>query len=426
MAIVETDNPELRKELLALEKLIEQGGGGIHSKVVICDQGGGLSIKTTEPMERGKEIIRLSRDTLLPSDKYNVLVKKDEFRLEIPKNSSLSSLQRQLAETMITLYNLTSKVKLHKELSFSLSLQPYPELIEKIQEGRMFGKNLLNWSDRLQKGMEEDEFNEFVSDSFLKTRYLGYGDYLRTSDVSTLMPLIDFLNHHWQGAAFHVGIGVRKGDLAVTANQVVDGSTECYAFYGPMDALDTLLRYDFIDEYAPVVRSVPIVLEVDGYGAVKVNSTPGIMNQKKLGKQIADLNRFIPTLTLRKDKQFLGVSHLLIPTDGSPKALRRVLYIILANMTGEPEMDKDFYEPWIRRAEAKILEVNNTFYRGLLELTEKIAREKGTGPGLDRVNQMARVQLRKLEQYLPMDVYAEKLNEQKAAQAKKTAGAAVH
>ncbi len=425
MAIVESDNPEIKKELLALEKLIEQGGGGIHSKVIICDQGGGLSIKTAEPMDRGKEIIRLSRDTLLPADQYNVLVKRDEFHLEFPKNSSLSNLQRQLAETMIALYNLTGKVRLHKELSFLLSLQPYPELFEKLKEGRVFGKNVLNWSERLRKGMDEDEFNDFLSDSFLKTRHLGYGDHLRTSDVSILMPLVDFLNHHWQGAAFNVGLGVRKGDLAVTANQVVEGSTECYAFYGPMDALDTLLRYDFVDEYSPVVRSVPVTLEVDGFGTIKVNSTPGVINTKKLGKQIADLNRFIPTLTARKDKQFFGVSHLLIPTDGSPKALRRVLYIILANMTQEPEMDKSFYEPWIRQAEAKILEINIAFYNDLLELTRKISEKNGPGPGLDRVNQMARAQLRKLAQYQPMDVYAERLNEQKTVMAK-TAGAAVH
>lgn len=418
MAIVETDNPEIRRELLALEKLIEQGGGGIHSKVVICDQGGGLSIKTTEPMERGKEIIRLSRDTLLPADQYNIIVKGDEFHLEFPKNSSLSGLQRQLAETMIALYNLTGKVKLHKELSFSLSVQPYPELIEKIQEGRVFGKNLLNWSDRLQKGMKEEEFNDFISDSFLKTRHLGYGDHLRTSDVSVLMPLVDFLNHHWQGAAFNVGLGVRKGDLAVTANQVVDGSTECYAFYGPMDALDTLLRYDFVDEYAPVVRSVPIVLDVEGFGTVKVNSTPGMMNNKKLSKQIADLNRFIPTMSAFKDNRVMGVSHLLIPTDGSPKALRRVLYIILANMTQEPEMDKAFHEPWIKQAEEKILKANNAFYNDLLDLTRKIAEKKGLGPGLDRVNQMARAQLRKLAQYQTMDAYAESLASQNADRAK--------
>lgn len=415
MAIIETDNREIEKEILALERLIEQGGGGIHSKVVISDQGGSLSIKTKEDMGRGKEIIRLSRDTVLPADQYDVLIKNGKFDLKFPKNSNLSKLQRQLAESMITLYNLTDKVKLHQEFSFLLSVRDYPEIVEKLREGRVFGSNMLQWHEKLQGKMSTDEFGEFLSDSFLKTRHLGYGDHIRTSNVSILMPIVDFLNHHWQGAAFQVGLGVRKGDLAVTANQVVDGNLECYAFYSVMDAMDALLRYDFIDEYAPVVRSVPITLDVPDFGTIKVNSLGTMVNSAKLAKQILDLNRFIPTVTPLKDKKTVAASHLLIPTDGSPNALRRVLFILLANIAGKLDMEKAFCEPWIRQAEQDIVAKNNAYYNELITLVNKITQDKGASPGLERVRHLAAVQLKKLSEYKFLDTYEQTLQQQKAA-----------
>ncbi len=403
MAIIETDNPEIEKELKKLEALVEEGGGGTHSDLLIhTHQDGGLSIETKEPMPPGKEIIRLSRDILLPADQYNVSIKNGQFDVQFPKNSNLSTLQKKLTENMIALYNLTDKVALHKKLSFLLSIFIYPELVDLLAKGRLFGNNMRQWAEKAEKDLHGEVLDQFVSETFLKTRHLGYNDHFRTSSVSILMPIVDFMNHHWQGAAFNVGTGVRQGDLAVTANQVVDGNNECYAFYGIMDAFDTLVRYDFVDDFAPVVRSIPLELEVPDYGVIKVNSFPGAINKKKLPEKLTDLSRFVPVMTLNGEEKSLSITHLIIPTNGSPRALRRILYVLLVNLIGK-EAEESLYAPWLRESERKIIEENSRYYKKLLDLLDKLIQENGSNPGLDRVHHMAKLQMKKLSAYIYLD-----------------------
>ncbi len=410
MAIIKTDNPEIEKQLQKLEKLVEEGGGGTHSELVIHDRGGSLSIETKEPMAIGKEIIRLSRDILLPADQYEVTVKNGEFIVDFPKHSNLSTLQKKLTECMMALYSLTDKVSLHQELSFLLSIAPYPNLLELLGQGRFFGKRFNESSEKVKKGLEGEALNHFISDTFLKTRHLGYEDHIRASSVSILMPIVDFLNHHWSGATFNVGIGVRPGDLSVLAQQVVEGSLECYAFYGIMDAFDTLIRYDFVDTNAPIIRSIPMELEVPDIGLIRINSLQGALKQKKLGKEVADLSRFMPAMTLNKKEKTLSVTHLIIPVGSSPKALRRVLYLFLYNLIGE-EPEKGLFMTWVREAERQIIEENKDYYEDILKMVKKLETEKGTSDGLERVGHLAETQLEKLSTYIFMDEFIDNVEE---------------
>lgn len=402
MAIIKADDPLIEKELLRLEELVTDGGGGVHSDMVIVAENGGLSVQTREPMANGREIIRLSRDVLLPSDKYQIGVKGDEFTIEFADKSGFSDLQRELGETMITLYNLTHKVKMQREYSFLLSLAPYPELVDFIDSGRMFGANLNEWRPKVHKGLEGEELNRFLSETFLKTRHLGYADYIRTSSISILMPIIDFINHNWNGANFGSGVGVRQGDLTVNTAYPFAGSLECYAFYNIMDSLDALLRYDFIDESAPVVRSVPIDLQAGDHGLIVVKSWPGAGGKKNLATAIADLSRYLPTMTVDRQKKTLNASHLMIPVGASPLALRRVLYLLLVNLTGKV-VEKTFSERWIREAEHKIVEKNKAHYKDMLALIDKLTKERGGGPGLERMRGLCNLQLEKLAAYKMME-----------------------
>ncbi len=122
MTNIIADNAEIEKELQTVEKLVVEGGGGFHSNLIICSRDGDLCIETTEPMADGKEIIRLSRDVLLPSDQYIFGAKNGEFTIEFLKHSTFSTIQKKLAETMVKLYNLTGKVESYKEASFLLSI----------------------------------------------------------------------------------------------------------------------------------------------------------------------------------------------------------------------------------------------------------------------------------------------------------------
>ena len=403
MAIIETDNPYIEKELIKLENLVTEGGGGIHSDLVMFSEGGGLAIKTKEPMERGREIIRLSRDVLLPSDKYIVSVKGEDFEIAFPKDSTFSTLQKKIGESMITLYNLTKKVQMQKEFSFLLSVADYPGLVDAIGAGRGLGVNLEEWRKKVHAGLEGDEFNRFISETFLKTRHLGYNDHIRSSSVSILMPIVDFMNHHWNGENFKVGAGVRKGDLAVNTSQPIPGSLECFAFYNAMDALDALLRYDFIDEFAPVVRSVPVSLPAGDFGVIEVSNLPYFTMGKKLPQAVADLNRFLPSMSVDPKTKILKASHLMIPVQGSPLALRRVLQVLLVNLAGEGNASQEFFATWLRDSEAKVIEQNKTYYKGLLEMIVALVKEKGPSAGLARMQHLCELQLGKIANYVSVE-----------------------
>lgn len=403
MAIIQSDNPGIEKHLRKLEDLIEEGGGGLHSELVINSQGGDLSVETKEPMAMGREIIRLTRAVLLPEDQYVVGVSGDDFTLEFPEGSMLTDLQKGLADCMISLYNETGKVQLHKSYSFLLSLADYPEILDILEEGREMSKPVQKWRKDVESGMDEKRMNQFIAETFLKTRHLGYSDHIRVTNVSILMPVVDFLNHHWGGASFQVKSGVRKGDLAVGCNQVNEGSKECYAFYGTMDAFDAFVRYDFVDSLAPIVRSVPIDLDVPGVGKIVISAPTGGMSQKKPSKAMADLARYMPNMKLNPDSEEkqLDVTHLIIPAlKKNRMVMRRLLRVILNNLIGaEGDMDETQRENWITEAEGKVIQKNLEYYQRLLSKTQALIDEKGSSPGLENVKTLAELQLGKLETY---------------------------
>lgn len=406
MAIIESDNPAVEKRLTKLVDLVEEGGGGTHSKLVIASMGGGLRISTKEPMGRGKEIIRLSKGVLLPSDQYEVSVKGDEFDVKFPESSTLSDVQKKLTECLIGLYNDTNKVALHKKESFLLAIVKYPSLIKYLMDGRKFPDKITNWIEHAQKGLSASEMEAFLSETFLQTRHLGYSDKRRMTSVSILMPIVDFLNHHWLGSSFSQVQGVRDGDLTVATAQPIENSLECFAFYGVMDAFDTLLRYDFLDVSAPIVRSVPIELEAPEGGKIKVGSATGSLLAKKLTKEIRDLHRFIPRMNINKDTKILTVSHLFVPSGGSPRALRRVLHIVLANIIDKEAYGIEKAEEWVRQAEEIIIDKNAAYYEGLLSLLDAAPLSADDSDGLKAIRTLAKTQLDKLQRYSYPEIQA--------------------
>lgn len=398
MAIIRSDNPEIEKALVRLEDLVSEGGGGIHSDLVIHCRDGALSLETRERMRPGREIIRLARENLLPSDQYEVEVRGGTFTARFETKSSFTTLQQKLADTMMELYTLTNKAALHRQYSFLLSLSGYPDLLDMVAAGRNMPREMAKWKDRIRNGLSGDDMDEFVAKTFLKTRYLGYQDNVRTFSVSVLMPVIDFLNHHWYGASFAGGMSVRQGDLAVACAQPVESSLECYAYYGIMDPFDALLRYDFIDESSPLMRSVPLVLDAGDAGTIRVDSSLGAVNREPLHKSIADLGRFMPVVVQDAAAKQVTASHLMIPVNGSPLALRRILAHLLARLSGRGD-DLPYILSWVTEAERQVVEANRAYYERLRDAVRAHQAAKPADAGLERLLYLADLQLGRLAGY---------------------------
>ncbi len=400
MPVIETDNPIIEKELQNITDLVSEGGGGIHSNLLIQCHDGDLRVSTKDHMANGKELIRLSKGVLLPSDQYDVSLLGNEFNVSFPQTSALSTLQRKLAEGMINLYTLTNKASIQKSFSFQLNMGPYPKIMDKLCEARLINKNILDNRKKIENGLKGKELDTFLCDNFLHTRHLGYNDVEKSKSVPILMPVVDFFNHHWSGARFNVSKSIRPGDLIIGNSQPIPDNRECHAFYGVMDSLDSMLRYDFIDQYAPIVRSVPIELDLPNDKKIKVNSNTGAINLKKLTKDVADLDRYLPITDISTDKNTLKVSHLIIPTNSSQLALRRVLQSLLTKLLDEKDL-KNLPKTWIFEAEQQIIEKNNTYYKELSELVEKTIKERENSSILQQLQDLCRIQTEKLKLYKP-------------------------
>ena len=381
MVHIRAENPLIEKEIKNLINLVEEGGGGFYSKMLIeSGDAGELSIKTIEEIAGGKELIRISKDVILPTDQCEITVKGDEFVWEFKKGGSLSDLQKKLFDSMFSLYNFSNKVAFQKKVSFFLNMRKHKEIFEKLIEVRNVPKGYQEYIDRVQSGLEEQDVGQFIADTFIKTRQLGYMDHVRQANVSILMPVIDFMNHNWFGASFSAGRGPRAGDLVVNSRQPVEDSLECYAYYGPMDAMDTFMRYDFADLQAPAVRSVPVDLDVLGLGTIKINSNLGGIYNGKITKDMRLITKFMPNTQLDEDKKELIVSYVFVPYGTSPLALRRVLNHLWAEFFGKlgikDEVSLDQKKNWIRESEDIIIKSNKAHYTDLLSMVRKAQGQK--------------------------------------------------
>ena len=131
---------------------------------------------------------------------------------------------------------------------------------------------------------------------FLSTRgYLPHG----YSDI-VLMPIVDTLNHHPEGAALRF----REGSLSVAESHAT-GTSECLLNYGGgrRDPLGMALHYGFADQASNVARSAPITLELPRVGTVLIGLS-GAPAKSPLDPPVA-----------RRDPDALHLSHLTFQAD---------------------------------------------------------------------------------------------------------------
>lgn len=402
MVSVIADNPKIESEIKNLIDILVGAGSGFHSQLVIHEQGGGLGIRTAEPMEDGKEIIRLPRTVLMPGDQYYLDVSGENFIVSYPEHATLSDLQKRIIDKMYEIYNLTDKVRLHEKYSFLFSLKDAPELIDKLGEGRDFiAGSYQEWIGWIKAGMTEEQRRKLICNTYVKTRPLGYSDPVRESSVSMIMPVLDFMNHHWEGGTFSVGQGIRAGDLTMQTSQPAEGSSECFAHYGVMDAFDTLIRYDFVDEHAPIVRSVGLSVEGPAGEEIRIQNKLNFFYKKELSKDLQDLRRHIPDIVFDEDGR-MTVSHLFLPNHKSRFALKRVLNMALEAYVKRHSKQISLADAkaWRVKTQERIIEANNNYYRDLLRFIEGMTEEKKRSFGVARVRDMALHQLARIGEYV--------------------------
>lgn len=416
MVAFHSDNPDIEKHLRLLHRQVTENGGFVHDRLTIGCESGNFRIIATEDVPGGEKILFLPKACLLPHEKFDLALQGDDIVIKAHKKG-VTKAQAAMMETMMTLYNLSGKIAAHRQTS-SLGLI-YKN--EALKEEFMKGRNKEAMPFQKEAALPPEEF---LLKSFFKTRVLGFRDKQQGKNdaddtasksakgggaLQVLMPIIDFINHHPQAAGFLTRIkepAKKKGESAgraggrgvsVLKSCPVAGSDECFVSYGPYDAMDTFLNYNYVEKNAPFVRSIPLVIKLPGLGTIHIKSVATPPKHKNLADHLKDLAFFLPPIGVDKDRKVAVLGFLYIPQERAPRALRRVLREVLRQLA--PGLGEADIADYIQMAEKRIITENLEYFTALEHYLSTIKTAPESELVLKNALDMARTQQHKIHNY---------------------------
>jgi len=398
--IIQYDNKKIGKKLGDLEKLLTDNGARFHPELALVCIEKSISLEMAGPCNHGEIIMEVPVELLLPAKFLNISVKGNKFVIN-PDKDQLTPEQIAIAELVFELYSLAGRVEFYKNESPWVAFREAPELIDEILLSRT--KDYKIRSDFLHNEPDAMSIEEFVAYDFPMTRVLGIQQTDGNEVDEIFMPMIDYLNHDYQGVPYSTPGYTKDGPdnefLRVINAQPFAAQRECYVSYGIYDAIDTFLGYGFVCETTPFVRSISLEIPVRDTAGIILNSF-AMRAPEKVNEQLNDLRKFMPYLNKIESSGQLTVSHLIISLHPTPHATRRILRAIIRTLAGS-EVSQKFVLDRVKETEKFILEKNIDFYNDLLK---KVGSDKKTPEHLkQRIHRLAFTQLNKLYKYLYND-----------------------
>lgn len=394
MPKISSDSPETTATLRRLADQVRQAGGWINDRIVLDCIEGNLTVRLAPAAAVTDNLLALPPECLIPIEEVSLCLDGDELAIE-SHMPQLAPQRLALLETMLTLFNQTGKVTTHKATSpWSMSVSAR-ELFRELLRGR--SKQVYQ---ELQNHIDDRDTEQLIIGSLLKTRVIGFTtrqDSERRTQM--LMPVADLVNHHPLAPTYTNFVDQRgHSQLVIKAFYPDPQTRECFVRYGYYDALDLYLTYGYVDTQTFFVRSVPLEIDLEGHGTLKVHSLCAHPPRRNLPPQIADLDVYLPNFTIDHGKKCAEASFLLIPQASAPYALRRVLSVILANLT--PGVNQQHLKQLIEIAETRILDQNRSYYQRLLQQIESPApTDTAPAAATGLMASMANLQLSKLDNY---------------------------
>ena len=353
MVSIVSDDENIKRSLATLVERCVACGAQIADDLVIKCLDKELSVEAS-PDGMSGDLIRLPHTAILPLKSFTFSLRGDEILLK-SHAPDLPARTVALVESMLETFNLTHKIAAHKKTSSFLFLASQPDLIPAMMEAR--NEPHLRSLLTLDTGDKE----KFILDTFFKSRALLYRGGKDAQPMIVLMPLIELLNHHFQGARYR-NIEHENGNIIAVARSRFRGADgkQCFAFYGPNDSLDAWLTYNFVDDQPPYTRSVSLEIVLPDLGTIRVGAQGNMAILENLPQQAQDLRFYLPNITGKMEDR-LDVTFLLIPGASAPRALRRVLSILIEDFSPGHPRHKEF----IALAEEQVISKNIAFYEEL-------------------------------------------------------------
>lgn len=399
MAQILSDDPKVTAILKELVAVIRGNNGYFHPGMRIVCEKGQLGIHALNREMQGQWLMKIPDPCLVPVDAFEWGLSGDAIVIK-KVSGTVAPLQEKVAGLVVDLFNATGKMKQYGAYSLLLRGKNYPELVEMLFKARPGRENTKN--EILNYHGDED----FYVRSYLYTR-TGES---KSGDI--LMPVLDLLNHHVDGAfidrysgqedASGMNDADSEGGLGVRCRCPVNGSDECFASYGFFkDAHDIFLSYHYIDESISVLRSVPVDIDFGETGALRVLShivAPGYKDSRQLPPGIADLWFFMPPVNMNaQPRKTMTLGYLFVPGPNAPFALRRVLALAVREL--DRSLPQARLDEFVLAAENAILDRNLEYYTELREFLQNSVPAPEDAYFFSMAARLAETQIGRINQY---------------------------
>lgn len=249
MGFARSDNSAVASGIERMRELVVARGGYVHPAAAIEVRDGSLRVVCNAPLTSGELLFRVPDELLVPTGELCWSDSEEIMQL----SRTPGHLDRDRAEMLglfITIYNASGKMDWVRN-----------------QPARVLGRDadLAAQLDLVRPRLAARQLS--AAAAFLETRnYSGKSAQAGLAEKACLLPLIDFMNHHTEGSPFQQG----DGHLRVDRNSP-NGSRECFVNYGKhRDPLGLALSYGFLDRESPFAQSVPIAIDLPGFGRLEV------------------------------------------------------------------------------------------------------------------------------------------------------------
>ena len=389
MVTIASDSTAVANAITRLLESLGKHGARFNDRLAIICRDGELSIRTTAMLPPEQVLIGLPAECLLPVDDFQLSLSGNVIRIS-DHNPAVSPARREIMERVIDVFNLTDKVSRHRFSTLSSLRRVRPEVYALLCSGRIA---------QAEQPPVRPSRNDPAIDDLLDTRTLVYRlDPASSRHTLVMMPIIDYCNHHPFAHPYSPAVDpAGRRMLTIRAFCPDPVTRECFARYGIYDSYDCFLHYGFVDRQTPFVISIPIEIALPSLGTLTIHAWPMHSPRTELPGEIADLWFYLPAFKIDKATRSAEVSHLMIPHENEPYALRRILGVILRQI--EPALTERPISAIIETIEQQILSANAEFYRNLAAYLRDITLPDHFAP-LHRTSEaVVNLQLEKLQRY---------------------------
>ena len=315
-------------------------------------------------------MIRVPVATMPVLDDFDITVSGNDLQCNAA-HKDVDDTQVRLMNLILETYNALGKIPQWKSETPWFSLTDHPDALAHLMTGRPQTGRL----KELERMRQDGQWDAMAQDTFIGARKFNLSESHckmigrdAPNGVKVIMPIIDFFNHRMGAQGFKISAVPAPPSMRIQA--VPDPETgELFVRYNVFDTLDTYLYYGFVDQGVGYLSSVPCTLQI-GETTLKVDAGGGQSKLTKLPPAIKDLRLFIPSITKTTAGDF-AASKLVIPGPKAPRALRRVLTVLLNTL----QVPKTKMADTLRQAEQDLLAQNETWWTDLAQKCAQIPKE---------------------------------------------------